>query len=568
MPLMRFKIIMMNVVFRRAGCMLLLLGLGSLVQAQFNGLLQQNDLSDQYRVLQLTDTATAGRLGVMKSSFLLRAMRPWQTMQQTLKPVIGFTELSYSRYFNDSIGGGYNNESFYNATGWQERISVGVKAQYGRVHLQLQPEWVMAQNKVQAVIPADFKDANFFSRYYFYNINTIDLPSRPGTARLNKLFPGQSFLRYEFKSGIAAGISTENIWWGPGLRNSLIMTNNAPGFLHIGAQTLKPLETGWGTIEGQVLLGWLDSSGVTPTENVRQFAEFWPGAYVPKISESKRAILSMMMSWQPKWVPNLFIGFAASRYYYTRTYNDQGQPFEQYPYSTSPQNTYYTALGSMFMRYVMPGDRTEIYAEFGRADKVATLFNLFGDTIPLAYTAGIRKVLPLGPKAGFIDLVAEVSHLALPDPRLIFSQDNPFGIPKTRSWYTHPRIRQGYTQHGQLLGAGIGPGSNSQTLSITWIKGFNRLGIMAERVAHNKDFYYYSHIAGAVGYGIHNQYWTDLSLSLHGQYTWKQLQLAAAITNLSALNYRWVKVDGAFDGPSRSDVRNWQMAVSLRYLLK
>lgn len=536
-------------------------------KAQFSGLLQANDLSDNHRMVQLTDTTAAKNLGVNKHSFMLRPTNP-MLKNTPSKWDWGFTAVTYSRYYNDSIGGGYNNESFYGATGWQERVSVGARVQYKGIHLQVQPEWVLAQNKQQAMISRKITDADFFSRYYYYNINTIDLPSRPGTARINKLFPGQSFLRYEFPNGLAAGVSTENLWWGPGLRNSLIMTNNAPGFLHAGIQTLKPIPTKVGTFEGQAILGWLDSSGVEPVENVRQFAEFWRGAYEPRISQSKRNMVAITLSWQPKWVPHLYVGFAASRYYYTQKKDSLDQPFPDYPYTSSPQNKYNASLGSMFARYVMPGEKAEIYAEFGRADKIATLFNLYGDTIPLAYTVGFRKMLPIGPKSGYIDLSAEITHLQLPDTRMIFTANNPYSIPQTRSWYTHPRIRQGYTHNGQLLGAGIGPGSNSQTLNVTWIKGFNRIGVTAERVAHNKDFYYYSHITGTLGSGVHNQYWSDLNLTLHAQYQWKQLQLAAAVSSISALNYRWVKVPAAtYDGPSETDKRNLHIAVTLRYML-
>lgn len=548
--------------------LLVMIASSIIARAQFNGFLQPVDLSDHYRVIQLTDTALAQKKGILHHSFLLRPFVESVYDARNKKPDWGFTSVSYTRYYNDSIGGsGYNSENLYAATGWQERLSVGGRFQYKGLHIQVQPEWLMVQNRAQAMISTQFTDANFFSRYYFYNINTIDQPSRPGMGSFNKVYPGQSFIRYEFSNGIAAGVSTENIWWGPGLRNALLMTNNAPGFLHAGIQTLKPLKTALGYIEAQALIGRLDSSGVEPVENQRQFAEFWPGAYVPRISQSKRGIAAIMLSWQPRWVPNLYIGFAASRHYYNAQKDSLGQSFPDYPYTSSPQDTYHASLGSIFMRYVMPGDRAELYAEFGRADKVATVFNLFGDTIPLAYTVGLRKLLPIGINKGFIDIAAEITHLQLPDPRLIFTADNPFGIPKTRSWYTHPRIRQGYTHIGKILGAGIGPGSNSQTISISWIKGFNRIGIRAERVAHNKDFYYYSHISGNLGGGIHNQYWTDVSISLHGQYSWKQVQLAGAITSLSALNYRWVKVDGEFDGPSSSDKRNLNITLSLRYIL-
>jgi hypothetical protein len=47
----------------------------------------------------------------------------------------------------------------------------------------------------------------------------------------NKAFWGQSSIRLTFGPA-SIGLSNENIWWGPGIRNSLIMSNNAPGFKH------------------------------------------------------------------------------------------------------------------------------------------------------------------------------------------------------------------------------------------------------------------------------------------------------------------------------------------------
>jgi hypothetical protein len=533
------------------------------IQAQFNGLLQANDLIDYYRVLQITDSAAARRLGITHHSFVVRPFMVKGKSEHGKKFSWGMTQVNLSQYYNDSIGGGLNNESFYNAAGWQQRISVGARLRYEGIHIQVQPELVLAQNKPQAMISTNFKDADFFSRYYFYNINTIDLPSRPGTQSISRLFPGQSFIRYELENGLAAGVSTENIWWGPGLRNSLVMTNNAPGFLHMGVQTIRPVKTAIGSFEGQALIGWLDSSGVEPVENARQFAEFWPGAYVPK-DKADRSILGMVVSWQPKWVPNLFIGFAASGYFYRQSQDLQGQPFPEYPYSSSSRYRQ-TSMGSLFFRYAMPEEGAEFYAEFGRADRPAHFFNLIGDTIPLGYTVGFRKLFRLGANAGYIDLATEITQLQLPDPRLIFTLDIPYSIPKTRSWYTHAGVRHGYTHNGQLLGAGIGSGSNSQTLHITWIKGLNRLGITAERIAHNRDFFYYSHLPPVLGFGLHNRYWTDLSIGLHGQYAYRQFLFAGAINSTSALNYRWVKVDGTFDGPSSSDKRNLQVTISVAY---
>ncbi|MFD2145300.1 hypothetical protein [Mucilaginibacter antarcticus] len=38
-------------------------------------------------------------------------------------------------------------------------------------------------------------------------------------------------------------------------------------------------------------------------------------------------------------------------------------------------------------------------------------------------------------------------------------------------WYVNKYLRHGYTNNGQVLGAGIGPGANMQSLDVSWVKG-------------------------------------------------------------------------------------------------
>src|SRR6478735_8300624 len=106
---------------------ILMLG-GIPVIAQNNGLLQRIDLSDTYRFYQLTDSAKSTQLGISNHSFMIR---PLKFVEGNQSSYFTFENVSYSRYYNDSLGAGYNNESFYQATGWQDRFSIGVRAKFG-----------------------------------------------------------------------------------------------------------------------------------------------------------------------------------------------------------------------------------------------------------------------------------------------------------------------------------------------------------------------------------------------------------------------------------------------------
>jgi hypothetical protein len=105
------------------------------------------------------------------------------------------------------------------------------------------------------------------------------------------------------------------------------------------------------------------------------------------------------------------------------------------------------------------------------------------------------------------------------------------------------------------------------------VKGLKRIGLQAERVSHNNDFYQYNYFNGnytnPLASGYSNKYWVDLSLGLNFQWDYKNLLLSGFYNYTSALNYRWVKLDGGFAGPSAlSDRRNAQWSLSLTYFFK
>ena len=68
-------------------------------------------------------------------------------------------------------------------------------------------------------------------------------------------------MKYNTKN-ISFGISNENLWWGPGIYNSLILTNNAPGFLHFTINTHKPISNKFGNFEWQIIGGNLSNSNI------------------------------------------------------------------------------------------------------------------------------------------------------------------------------------------------------------------------------------------------------------------------------------------------------------------
>lgn len=452
---------------------------------------------------------------------------------------------------------GRNDGSMIPSRGNSTMLSAGFRADIGKFSVTINPEIVFQENKPFETFFKENYDTTW-SKYYSW-LNKIDLPENFGTSSRNKIFPGQSSIRYN-SYGMSIGLSTENMWWGPGRSNALVMSNNAPGFLHFTFNSLKPLKTGAGTFEWQLVAGKLQNSGIIPPETNRYYTNGVGPIYQAKNGEG-RYISGLLVSWQPKWVPGLFVGFAKASYLYK---SDVGLldllPLEGIIKTSSEKNGRKASLGSLFARYVMPEEKAEFYLEYGRNDKSPNLFNLVADSrYPRAYVAGFRKLFSLK-KDNLIELSSEFTQMQLPQPGL---------IQNAQSWYLHDYVRMGYTNQGQVIGAGIGPGGNSQMINVSWVKELKRIGLMFERIVHNNDFYYNA-FSDSKDFRRH---WIDLSGTLSGEWNYKRLLLSAQFTATSTLNYEWWYFDylplttGTNYFKEGYDVRNFHARISVSYRL-
>ena len=181
-------------------------------------------------------------------------------------------------------------------------------------------------------------------------------------------------------------------------------------------------------------------------------------------------------------------------------------------------------------------------------------------------------MVPLNKGKSWLVVNAEFAQMQLMDPRYIYYRGMlPFYGGPPNSWYANNAvIRQGYTNNGQVIGASIGPGSNSQTIQIYWSKGLNKIGVQADRVVHNNEINYqmYYNPFSSSGYSYYNRYWVDLSTSYFIQISpIKNILLTATLVSTDALNYRWVRYEGWWDEPSNADKFNKQFQLSIKYLL-
>lgn len=436
--------------------------------------------------------------------------------------------LTMQNQFNTHHPYGWNDGAMIPAKGLQTLISGGIYAKYGMLSVQLRPEFVTAANNYFETFNKNHYDV-IFARYYDI-YNNIDLPVRFGTKSYTKLYWGQSSIRLNYKS-LSFGVSTENLWWGPGIRNSLLMSNTAPGFPHLTLNTTKPIQTGIGSFEGQLIAGRLEGSGFAPLypDDIKYFNI---NLYQPK-PDSWRYLSGIVLSWQPKWVPGLFLGYSQSSQLYGKDLNGVKDYFPFFAAVKSvnapdvPINQNDTRY-SMFARWVWPEERAEVYFEFGRNNYSGDIRQtLLQPDASRAYIFGLRKLIVTDKtKNEGVLISAEATQMQET------SVDN---ILNGLGWYVNKNIRQGYTYKGEVLGAGIGPGANLQSLDVSWVRGLKRIGLQLERYAHNNDFYYYAYIDTQDW----RRHWVDLSLALSGEWDYKNFIFNGKLQGIQSLNYQW-----------------------------
>jgi hypothetical protein len=457
---------------------------------------------------------------------VMNAENSWKSKSGKLR--VSLLPLNFQSQVNTDHPYGWNDGAMIPAKGLQILTSMGFFAQYGILTIQLSPEIVLAGNSQFETFNKNQYDV-IFARYYDI-YNNIDLPVRFGTGAYARIFWGQSSLRLNLKS-LSVGLSTENLWWGPGIRNSLLMSNNAPGFKHFTLNTLRPLKTPIGSFEGQVIAGSLSNSGFPPLEPDHKY--FGTNLYVPK-PNNWRYLSGIVITWQPKWVSGLFLGFDESSQMYGKNLSGLKDylPFSSSIKSvTAPDNPIdqkKDTRSSIFMRWLWPQEHAEIYFEWGHNNYTNDLTqSVLSPESSRAYIWGIRKLLPFNnTKNENIMISLEVTQL---------QETSIANIKNGQEWYVSKSIRQGYTNNGKVLGAGIGPGANLQSLDISWIKGLRKLGLQFERYVHNNDFYYYA-FGDNQNY---SQHWVDLSIGANGEWNYKNLIFNAKIQGIKSFDYQW-----------------------------
>lgn len=439
--------------------------------------------------------------------------------------------VSWQQQFNSDHPYGWNDGPMIPAKGYQTMLSGGFFVKLGPLSIQLRPEFVYAANPSFNGVATGGRSDNDLIDYRAYH-NYIDQPERYGNGPYSKAFWGQSSIRLTFGPA-SIGLSNENIWWGPGIRNSLILSNNAPGFKHITINTVRPINTYIGSFEGQIIAGRLDYSGFPELNTTLSNGK----NLFPIKKDDWRYFTGFNINYHPKWIEGFTLGL-------TRTFNayhKDVKTFSEYvpfffPYQKQDTNDgdpiprdQYTSL---YARWLFTKAQAEVYFEYGLNDNSYNTRDFIGSPDhSRAYIFGVRKMLPLTGRADqHILFSAEVTQLSQTPDRIVRGAGG---------WYVHGGVTEGHTNEGQVLGAGTGSGGNLQSMEVSWVSGLKKLGVRFERYEHDVDFQetYFPDING------NSRKWVDFAFALQGEWNYKNLIFNATLEEVKSFNYEWILKD-------------------------
>jgi len=483
------------------------------------------------------------------------------------KGLVQLLPITWQQQFNTHHPYSLNDGAMIPARGYQTMFSAGVFAKYGPLSIQLQPEYVYAQNRDYQGFYKEQSDQLWAEYYGIYN--NIDLPEKFGNGSYDRLSWGQSSIRFTI-GPISLGLSNENLWWGPGMQNSFMMSNSAPGFKHLTLNTVKPLKTFLGSFEGQIICGRLENSGFAPPDTNRTFNEV--KLYQPKRNDW-RYMNGVVFSYHPKWIPGLFLG--ASRTFISY-HKDMGNRIKDYLPIITPlaKKTNYgegespypnDQRASIFIRWLWQKENAELYWELGREDHSFNMRDYIVEPDHArAYVFGFRKLFPMHTnKDQYIQFNLEVTQMAQ-------SGTNP-ERPEGLNYLHYAGIPHGYTNEGQLLGAGIDPGSNMQILGLSWVKSLKKIGLQIERLVHSNTFTPNVWNSPSILIKDTRSYWVDFTTAAIGEWDYKKFLVSFQFEITRSYNYQYLyrPISGTtptYWDPGR-DVYNYQARLGLSYRL-
>jgi len=434
------------------------------------------------------------------------------TLYSSILPItdtkLKFNDIYIKSSWNSKYARGYNDGAVWKGKGLTNEIHGGFSGRIGALTYVFNPVVFYSDNET---FPIPNLQSNTNRHAYPYS-DRIDWVQRFGNGSFVQPHLGQSELRYNYGKLIAA-IGTQNYSLGPAVYNPIIMSRQAGGFPHLRIG-LKPTfltsKKKIARIEANFMLGHLTESEYFDTIN----------------KNNDRYLNGLFVAITPSILPNLTIGINRVLYKQNRYFRPVDLLSTIYiaddgiiDGDTLSRNDAFDQLASFTVEWKFREIGFRAYLEYAKND-----FTSDG--------AGIRQtaVEPEHSRGYTLGFEKRIKHKSGAEFHLTYEHTNlsigriPWRF--TPSFYAHSVNRQGYTHEGQIIGAGIGPGGNSDHLGLRMQMENMSHFILIQRIERDRD-YFVKQIRHFILHDI------EYSVSLASQRKFKDKYVLFAETTLS-----------------------------------
>jgi len=364
---------------------------------------------------------------------------------------------------------GGNDGSLRAGVGANLLLTAGVSFQAKRLAVTLLPQIIHEQNGRFQTIPysqAESPPRDVWANPFYGPNNSLDYPQRFGNQSRTAL-ELQGRVAVTVMPALRVGAGREERWWGPGVQNALVLSNNAAPLEQLFIESAAPIETSIGRFSYTYLLGRLKES------------EFFDD----DASNDHRALSAGILIWDPSARFALLPTLGVTR----AVVSDRAADFQAAMNLFAKTGRTWTRPGEarrgmdnitgVFAQWRAPAQRAAAWVEWVRYEQPATLREFLEQPgHAQGYTLGIEQARPL--TRGTLHYAAEFSY-AEPSPSI-----------RTRpveTSYVGKGTAQGWTNQGQMIGPWIGPGASSQWLRVDYRRDEWRSGVTLGRLRRDAN---------------------------------------------------------------------------------
>lgn len=340
--------------------------------------------------------------------------------------------------YNTKAPYGQNDGALWQGKGYNTSLTAGARLEAFGFEATFKPQVSWSQNR-----EFDYMPGVYGSEYSYFWKGNIDLVQRYGDASFWTFDWGDTEIRYSWNN-FTVGFGFQSPWLGPAFLNPMLGSNNAGTYpkFDIGLRKTKVYMpyTDWylGEIEGRAWLGYLTESDYFDNDS----------------TNNHRQLTGFSVAYSPSILPELTISINKIS---LARWDEKSAKYLNPLYDSNEVEDQKVSFGADLL---FPTVGFEVYGELGIDDSNARGFaNPFHTAI---YTVGAKKELSFFRRFQKFNI----------RPEIIFEWSN-FEMSQDfqlqwnyMGYYSHSLIAQGYTQRGQILGAGSGYFGNSQYIAL------------------------------------------------------------------------------------------------------